>query len=43
MSFLDALRRIGFDLIFTANNHMLDHGLTGIAETRAALAALAEG
>lgn len=36
-SYLAALRKIGFDLLFTANNHMLDHGLRGIDETRSEL------
>ena len=31
--YLDGLLRTGFDLLFLANNHMLDQGLRGIEET----------
>jgi poly-gamma-glutamate synthesis protein (capsule biosynthesis protein) len=32
--YLDALRKLGFDLLFTANNHTFDQGVKGIEETR---------
>jgi poly-gamma-glutamate synthesis protein (capsule biosynthesis protein) len=31
--YLDALRKIGFDVLFTANNHILDQGIGGSEET----------
>ena len=32
--YLDALRRAGFDMVVTANNHTCDWGSTGITETK---------
>lgn len=32
--YLDALRKLGFDLLFRANNHAFDQGVKGIEETR---------
>lgn len=31
--YLDALKKVGFDILFTANNHSLDHGKQGVIET----------
>jgi hypothetical protein len=31
--FLDALKKVGFDLLFTGNNHSLDYGEQGLIET----------
>ena len=31
--YLDALKKAGFDILFTANNHSLDHGKQGLVET----------
>ena len=31
--YLDALKKIGFDILFTGNNHSLDHGEQGLVET----------
>jgi poly-gamma-glutamate capsule biosynthesis protein CapA/YwtB (metallophosphatase superfamily) len=31
--YLDALKKAGFDLLFTANNHSLDYGKQGLIET----------
>jgi poly-gamma-glutamate capsule biosynthesis protein CapA/YwtB (metallophosphatase superfamily) len=31
--YLDALKKIGFDVLFTANNHILDQGVGGSQET----------
>ena len=31
---LDALARLGFDVLFTANNHALDQGVDGLVETQ---------
>lgn len=35
--YLDALRKIGFHVLFTANNHMLDQGIRGSEDTVEAL------
>jgi poly-gamma-glutamate capsule biosynthesis protein CapA/YwtB (metallophosphatase superfamily) len=35
--YLDALKKVGFDILFTANNHMLDQGIRGSEETIEAL------
>jgi poly-gamma-glutamate synthesis protein (capsule biosynthesis protein) len=32
-SFLDALKECGFDLLFTANNHVFDQGVNGLKRT----------
>ena len=36
-AYLDALESVGFDILFTANNHVLDAGLAGTEETLQAL------
>lgn len=36
--YLDALKKVGFDVLMTANNHALDQGVRGIRETHEELA-----